>query len=160
MTWREAFLRQARSEHQLLRRLNDPEVEYSHRLHYLQMVAEKLAKGFQCDPDAKDPPPTTHNAFVRLLQTFKGRPDLRKQLGYTDASVFRAFIDSLLGLAAQIERLAPSLAGTQPNPEYPWVDSSGDVIAPVDFEFPLFDPRDPKMIKMERLLDALVRIAS
>lgn len=162
MNWRQAFIRQAKSEHAVRRRLNGPGVEYSHRLHYLQMVTEKLAKGFQANPSDRNPPPTTHHALVRLLQQTKGRPDLRRLLGHTDAAVFRSFIDSLLDLADQIERLAPSAASTtQPNPEYPWRDQTTDeVVAPVDYDFPLFDPRDPRMIKFERLLDALVRIAS
>src|SRR5690349_17478881 len=117
MSWRDAFLRQARSENAVRLRLNDPEVEYSHRLHYTQMVAEKLAKGLQVRPDETDPPPTTHRALVRLLQVLKGRAEARRQLGYGDAAVFKAFIDSILPLAAEIEGLAPAVAGiTHPNP--------------------------------------------
>jgi hypothetical protein len=161
VSWRGAFLRQARSDDNVRRLLNDPQVEYSHRLHYFQMVAEKLAKGFLAAPDDVEPPKASHNAFVRLLQTVKGRPDIRQQLGYADAAVFRAFIDSLLELADRIERLAPSAAGfTQPNPEYPWRDINQNLIhVPAEFDFELFDARNPKMIKMERLLQALLRIA-
>jgi hypothetical protein len=161
VSWRDSFLRQARSDDNVRRRLDDPLVEYSHRLHYFQMVAEKLAKGFMTGPEEAEPPRASHNAFVRLLQTVKGRPDIRRQLGYDDAVVFRAFIDSLLDLADQIERLAPSAAGfTQPNPEYPWRDPATNTIhVPAEFDFQLFDPRNPKMIKMERLLQALLRIA-
>lgn len=162
MNWRDAFLRQARSENDLRRRLNDPAVEYSHRLHYLQMVTEKLAKGFQADVSDPEPPPTSHHALVRLLQTLKGRRELRQQLGFDDAAVFKQYIDSLLDLADRVERLAPSAAGlTQPNPEYPWKNpKSGVVSAPIDFDFAFFDPRDPKMIKFEKLIDQLVRISS
>lgn len=45
MTWREAFLNQARSDAEIRRLLNRERTEYSHQLHYLQMVTEKLAKG-------------------------------------------------------------------------------------------------------------------
>lgn len=162
MSWRDAFLRQARSENDLRLRLNDPSVEYSHRLHYLQMVTEKLAKGFQADPSEADPPPTSHHALVRLMQTLKGRPTVRRQLRFDDAIIFKQYIDSLLDLADRVERLAPSAAGTsQPNPEYPWRDPvTGAVSAPVDFDFPFFDQCDAKMIKFEKLIDQLVRIAS
>jgi len=162
VNWREAFIRQAKSEHALLRRLDRPDVEYSHRLHYIQMVTEKLAKGFRANPSDPNPPPTTHHALVRLLQTLKGRPEVRRQLGYSDAAVFRAFIDSLLDLADQVEQLVPGAANTtQPNAEYPWRDpKTGEVFAPIDYAFPLFDPRNPRMIKFERLLDALVNIAT
>ena len=160
MSWRSAFLRQARREQEVRRRLNDPAVEYCHRLHYLQMVSEKLAKGFLTREGAAEPPAPTHLAFVRLLQVLKSRRDIRERLGY-DAHTFKVYIDSLLQLANRVEQLAPSAAGfTQPNPEYPWRDvATGQVLAPVDFAFPLFDPRDPKMIKLEKLIEWLVEVA-
>lgn len=61
--------------------------------------------------------------LVRLMQTLKGRPMVRRQLRFEDAIVFKQYIDSLLDLADRVERLAPRAAGTsQPNPEYPWGD--------------------------------------
>lgn len=161
MSWRGAFLRQARSENEVRLLLNDPRVEYSHRLHYLQMVTEKLAKAALSNPVDPNPPRMVHGALVRLLQVAKGNRVLRTRLGYSDASVFRAFIDSMLDLASQIESLAPSSAGRyQPNAEYPWEDrKTGLIHTPVDYHFALFDPRDPKMIKFEHLLTALRRVA-
>src|ERR1700733_11626935 len=99
MNWHDAFLRQARSDESVRRRLNDSTTEYSHRLHYLQMVTEKLAKAFQASPTDTEAPTASHIAFVRFLQTLKGRPDIREQLGYKDRKVFQAFINSLLDLA-------------------------------------------------------------
>ena|SRR6266508_1422040 len=158
MNWREAFFAQARSEHVLRRQLNNAQVEYSHQLHYLQMVCEKLAKAYAAHPSSHEPPTTSHLAFVRLLQSLKSRPDARRQLGYEDSTVFRRFIDSLLPLAEKIERLAPNLAGlTSPNPEYPWREPTGDVRAPVDYAFPEFDAKSAQMIKLERLIEALIR---
>jgi hypothetical protein len=137
MTWRDAFLRQARSDYAVWQKLGTPGVEYSHRLHYLQMVAEKLAKGLLCDPGSATPPAPTHAAFVRLLQVLKTRPEIRRQLGYTDASVFKRFLDSLLDLGAKIEGLAPSAAGfAHPNPEYPWRDSNSGNRCPVRVPVP------------------------
>jgi hypothetical protein len=159
MTWRDAFFLQAQREHGVRKLLNEARVEYSHQLHYLQMVTEKLAKAYAAAPGSNTPPPTTHAAFVRLLQTTKGRPDLRRQLGYADTASFREFIDSLLPLADRIEQLAPNFAGTtNPNPEYPWRDAhANEVIAPVQFDFAEFSPRSPQMIKLERLVEALIR---
>jgi hypothetical protein len=161
MNWREAFFRQASSDHLIRQRLNTPAVEYCHRLHYLQMMTEKLAKAFLTGPDDQEPPQFSHVMFVRLLRVIRGRPDMRRVLGYSDSAAFRQFIDSLLPLADQIQRLAPSVAGTtQPNPEYPWKPAADqDVIAPADYAFPLFDPRAPRMIKLETLLDRLVNFA-
>ncbi len=160
MNWREAFIRQSRSDNAVRRRLNQPGVEYSHRLHYLQMVTEKLSKAMQLDPNDFNPPARTHRGLVRLLQVLKGRPEFRERFGYSDTFSFRAFIDSLLDFAGQIERLAPDLAGlTQPNTEYPWRNpATGDIHVPAEFGFEIFNPRDPRMLKIERLIDALLRI--
>jgi hypothetical protein len=153
MGWHESYLIQARSEYAVLQRLSRPGVEYCHRLHYLQMVTEKLAKAMLTAVDTATAAPTSHAMFVRMLQVLKGRPEIRRQLGYSDAGIFKAFIDSLLDLAARIERLSPDQAGlTQPNPEYPWQDRTTDqVITPAQHPFTEFDPRDPKMLKIDRL---------
>jgi hypothetical protein len=161
MNWREAFLRQARSEENVRQRLNQRAVAYCHRLHYLQMVSEKLARGFQMRAASRQPPPLEHKGFVRMLQMIKGRPEIRRMLGYGDTASFVAFVDSLLDLASRVERLAPSHAGlTEPNPEYPWWDPrSGEVYVPSQFAFADFDPRSPRMVKLEQLLQDLLRIA-
>ncbi len=162
MDWHDAFREQARSDHVILGRLADPAVEYCHRLHYLQMTAEKLAKSLLTPPGSAAPPPTSHAAFVRMLQVLKARPEIRRQLGFDDAAQFKSYIDSLLDLAGKIEGLAPAQAGlTHPNPEYPWGDVSTDQVqVPARFAFPEFDPRKPKMIKIHQLLRDLLRIAT
>lgn len=161
MTWREAFLRQAASDHAIRKRLNSADVEYCHRLHYLQMETEKLAKAFLSRPDDDEPPAASHAVFVKFLRVIRGRNDIRRLLGFSDPAMFRRFIDSLLPLAHQIQELAPSAAGvTRPNPEYPWRPTpTSAVVAPAEFEFPLFDPRSPKIAKLDRLLDRLIDLA-
>lgn len=161
MNWREAFLAQARSDAAIRVLLNREGCEYSHQLHYLQMMTEKLAKGLMA-PRNNAPPVKTHAAFVRCLQHIKGRPDLRRRLGYRERSVFRSFIDSLLPLASEIERLAPNFSGTtQPNPEYPWQPKVDDeVVCPASFSFPVFNPKQTHMIRLVRLVENLLRITS
>jgi hypothetical protein len=161
MNWRDAFLRQARSDQMVMDRLNAPGVAYCHRLHYLQMVSEKLAKALLCRSDDAASPPRTHIALVRMLQVLKSRHDVRRKLGFTEATIFKRYVDSLLDLAARIEGLAPALAGLhQPNPEYPWEDQTiHRVIAPADFAFADFDPKKPAMLKLQQLLRDLFRAA-
>ncbi len=162
MDWHDAFLSQARSDYVILGRLADPAVEYCHRLHYLQMVAEKLAKSLLTPAGSSVPPPMSHAAFVRMLQVLKARPEIRRQLGFDDASRFKRYIDSLLDLASRIEALAPAQARlAKPNPEYPWEDlSTHQIQVPARFGFPEFDPRNPRMIKIYELIRDLLRIAS
>jgi hypothetical protein len=160
MNWRDAFLRQARSENSVRNRLNDPTIEYSHRLHYLQMVTEKLAKGYQAPPADYDHSPKIHTGFVRFLQTLKGNTSIRDGLRYDPGPVFNRFLDSLLDLAKRIEQLAPSAAGlSRPNPEYPWRDAgTSEIRVPADYDFPDFSPRDLSMIRLERLIKQLLPI--
>lgn len=99
MGWHEAYLAQARSEEAIRKPLTAARVQYCHRLHYLQMVTEKLAKAMLTLTGSPKPAPTTHAAFVRMLQVIKGRRDIRQQLGFTDATLFKNYIDSLLDLA-------------------------------------------------------------
>jgi hypothetical protein len=124
------------------------------------MVAEKLSKGLQADPDDPDQPPVSHHALVRMLRVLKGWPEVRRRLGYSDAAAFRSFVDSLLPLAGEIESLAPSAAGlNRPNPEYPWKDAATGVVrAPADFPFEAFSPNDPRMVKFEKLLNSLLQV--
>ncbi|MGA2441400.1 MAG: hypothetical protein ABSH08_10595 [Tepidisphaeraceae bacterium] len=127
-------------------------------MHYLQMVTEKLAKAGLANPSDTDSPKTSHNAFVRYLQTLKGRAFTQRQLGYASRKAYRKFIDSILPQAHEIERLAPSVAAmTQPNPEYPWRDPrTGDISAPADYDFPELDPLRSDMLKIEKMIEQLL----
>ena len=158
MDWREAFLLQARSDFAVLIKLNKSAVEDCHRLHYLQMAAEKLGKAMLSRPGSMLPPVTTHAAFARMLQVLKSSPEVRRHLGFNDPAIFKRYIDSLLPLAERIERLAPALAGMkQPNPEYPWADAVvGEVFAPAAFAFTEFNPKRAQMIKMMELMQSLL----
>lgn len=162
MTWREAFLVQARSDHALFERLAALRAEACHRLHYFQMVTEKLAKAWLTGPEAGRPPKPVHAAFVRMLQVIKSQPAVRRQLGYERADVFKKYVDSLLELARRIEALAPAIAGfSQPNAEHPWQDAgTGSVQVPATYPFTEFDRKtNLQMAKLDRLVRALLRAA-
>jgi hypothetical protein len=158
MDWHDAYLTQARSEHAVFRRLNDPKVEYCHRLHYRQMVAEKLAKAVLAPPGSRAPAPPKHAMFVRMLRSIRGRTDIARRMGVGMAQ-FARFLDSILPVAYRIERLSPDQAGfTSPNPEYPWQDPLGVVWAPATYPFQEFDPVDQRMRRTERIISDLLRI--
>jgi hypothetical protein len=162
MDWHEAYLAQARSDYAVLKRLDKSDVPYCHRLHYLQMVSEKLGKAVLTPAGSNQPAPKVHRFLVRMLQTLKGDPVIRRRLKYgTNVGAFRNYIDSLLDLAAKIERLSPDQAGyVLPNPEYPWWTdkTKSQVVAPTDYDFPAFNPRDQKMTLMNLLLEELIKL--
>jgi len=161
MTWREAFLKQARSDFKVMDQLAKSEVELCHRLHYLQMGTEKLARGWRIRANSTEKPAMTHVALVRLLQQLKAEQWIGRRVGYKDNRVFRHFIDRLLDTARKVQNLVPSQAGyDQPNPEYPWQDhGTVSIHAPAGYSFEDFDLEGLKLIQLERLLRALLRIA-
>lgn len=160
MNWREAFLVQARSDAEIWKLLQAEKSEYCHQLHYLQMMTEKFAKSVLTPDSATNPPAMSHAAFVNCLRVIKGRPEIRRMLGYKDTKSFSRYIDSLLPIAARIESLAPSIAGTsQPNPEYPWRTQTGDeVIVPCQHDFQDLGPQSVQLNKLLLLVERLLKI--
>ncbi len=121
MTWQNGYLRQAESDYSIYSDLNKPKVPLCHRLHYLQMASEKLAKSFLCK-GRRTPYERTHYAFVRFLKSTTRSPNIRRKLGYggKNCPAYDTYIKSLLNVAKQIEDLAP-VGGNYDklNPEYP-----------------------------------------
>ncbi len=129
----EVFLRQARSDHEIFLFLEGR--ESCHRLHYLQMSTEKLAKAFFWG--TKTPPDLqSHSVLSRFLRAIASRSDVRQALGYTRKVVFESALWELQPLAEELEQMAPALANG-PNPEYPW-PRENPTTAPVDYAFPLW----------------------
>jgi len=158
VTWREAYLRQARSDYEVYSFLNTPDVPLCHRLHYLQMASEKLAKSF-LSKGSRKPYKKTHIAFVRFLKISKRYKPIQRELGYAkNLPAYCAYIDSLLGPAQLIEDLAP-VGGDHDkvNPEYPWKDATGVIRVPVDYAFREFSAED--IANIQTLLTDLFRIA-
>jgi hypothetical protein len=155
MSWRDSFLEQARSDYEMFGRLNDGVTPFCHRLHFLRMATEKLAKGYICN-ETSGPPPHTHFALVRLLMTIKNRPEMREQLGYgRQYGAFSSYVDSLLPIAGRLEQLAP-VGGHDDklNPEYPWM-CGGTVQCPAQYAYPEFPMTD--LIKFNRFIDGVFR---
>jgi|GEM_PF-1039787 len=161
MTWRGAFLRQAVFEGRMWKKLNREQSAPWARLHFLQMLTEKLAKGFLKAEDSTEPPAHTHAQFVVFLQTIKTNAYFKRRLGFKDTKTFKAYIKSLLRLAQKIEDLAPSIAGDfSPNAEYPWFDrTTNQIHVPAEFLFDEFDFKSRQMIKLVQFIECLLLLA-
>jgi hypothetical protein len=158
MTWRDAYLRQAQSDYEIYSYLNGHRAATCHRLHYLQMASEKLAKSFLCSGNQK-PYKKTHYALVRFLKTTKRHPNVSRLLGYcSNHPAYCAYVDGLMDTAKRVEDLAP-VGGNHDklNPEYPWWDCSRAIQVPADYAFTEFPVTD--LAKMQTLLTSLFRIA-
>jgi hypothetical protein len=132
----EAFFKQARSDWQLYTMLRKSAPRTAcHELHYLQLATEKFGKAYLWG--SRNPPGRKHRAFTRAMQKVSESPDCWQRLGLTEKSHLQSWIDSVLPLVEQIERLAPNLAHPGPNPEYPWPPEL-PTTAPVEYDFPVW----------------------
>lgn len=133
----EAFIAQARSDWRVYRILAErEEVPSCHRLHYLQMVCEKLAKAYRLR-DTKSPIDelvSKHSGFSKFVGPFFTA--LKDEYSGKDEQL-RGLIQRARTLAREIERLAPAIdrSASPENAEYPW-ERDGTVTAPCDFGFP------------------------
>lgn len=162
-TWRSAFFKQAKSDYHIFRVLNREGYPRCHQLHYLQMTTEKLAKGFFCAPESCRPPRPIHDAFVRFMQRAKKMSQI-KNWCQMETHRYRNFIDGLLPIARQIEKLAPKTDLFHPNPEYPFMEKKTNlVISPVDYHFtsiPSLGPgKHPQMAKMLSFIEGCLKMA-
>lgn len=158
MTWRTAYFTQAQNDYDVFREFKGrTDIAMCQKLHYLQMATEKLAKAFLSSATGGRPP-RVHTALVRFLKMSKGRPDIRRRLGYAgkNSPAYCSYIDSLLDVAGRIERLAPVGGQERPNPEYPWEDDNGEVVCPVDYCFPEFGRQE--IVAFQHFTDGLFRI--
>lgn len=127
---------QAKSDHEMYLLLRREGTAQCHTLHYLQMAAEKIAKAYLWR-DAV--PPKKHIGFARFLSSLcQTRSANRERVAgiFASKSVdsFKSRIRSVATIAHELERLAPSLAGDGPNPEYPWPHAN-PIAAPVNHTF-------------------------
>lgn len=157
MNWQDAYLTQAWSDFQVFREMNSSRYPTCHALHYLQMATEKLAKGFLCRRSG-GPPKKSHYSLVNFLNVSRSQRDWREKLGYgQNPKAYSSYIDSLLPIASQIEKLAP-VGGDfdRINPEYPWINDKGDVDCPCKYDFAHIDTTD--MANFRKLVHRLFQI--
>lgn len=153
--WQTAYFRQARSDYDTFLLLEASGAAFCQRLHFLQMTAEKLAKGFASTPGGP-PQPKVHRGYAQFLQQVKRRPELQMLCPGGPRQVTQ-YVDALLPYAHLIENLAPANANDGPNAEYPWQTPTG-VAAPVDYAFSSLRFDAHGMINMLKFLDRCFQI--
>ena len=146
------FLDQARSDYEVYGRLRG--AAECHRLHYLQMCTEKLAKVYFWRNG--NPVGLKHHVFepfLRDLETSRPR-DFHQMFGYVAARRFSHLKSSILDLASRIQNLAPGGRNPGPNPEYPWPPAM-PTLGPLAYSFPEW--RDWNQTTAGRRLHEFVR---
>jgi len=105
------------------------------------MATEKLAKAYFWRSGS--PPPKNHAGFVQFLRSLGGVQQANRQQ-VANALAFKSFgdlqnwIQAVLPLAYDLERIAPALANNGPNPEYPWPHNA-PTDTPVRSRFAVWD---------------------
>lgn len=137
----EAFIAQARSDwavYEILAVQRD--VEPCHRLHYLQMVCEKVAKAYRLrDTTAPvDNIVSRHSGFAKFVAPFFIAV-LKDEYRNREAQL-RQLLRQARAIAREIEKLAPAIdrLAAPENAEYPW-ERDGQVTAPCSYGFPSLD---------------------
>ncbi len=159
MSWIAAFKRQAAADFALYDRLVNlsPPAANCHSLHMLQMALEKLTKALTALSD-NEPPPALHANPVVLLRGIVNSPKLRTQLGFASVRAAKQKLRRLEPVAEAIHALVPRDVRT-PNAEYPWVTSSGIVVAPIDEGHARISPADARLRELCRIAETLLRDA-
>ncbi len=76
--WRSAYFEQAKSDYQIFLKFIDlKDVPLCQKLHYLQMMTEKMAKGFQT-PIGNGQYTNTHKVFVDFVNAAAKNKSLRR----------------------------------------------------------------------------------
>ncbi len=142
MAWSRAFAQQALSDldaHDLLGVSGDK----CHRLHFLQMAAEKLCKAFLISGDGYDKLPFKHCIISKYLPVI-----IRGSL----ANEFRTRA-SLKAHLIFIKHISPSCHANKSRPEnseYPWIESQDRVAVPCDYSFPNIDETDRRFVGLKK----------
>ncbi len=130
------FLVQARTNYAVFDMLHESaDFPACHALHYLQMATELLGKAHAWKNGRQA---NTHRAFVSFLRSLSTNRKAQKQLGFDGKNEsWKHLIRKSIPLAERIEDLAPALAGSGPNPEYPWPPDAPHT-APAEHSFEIW----------------------
>ncbi len=152
--WARSYAIQALSDLNVRDTLATLNVEKCHRLHFLQMAAEKACKAHLVKQNGHEHVRKSH-AYVETVLPIIAR---YFYAAINDQNKIRAWeIEEIKSLARQIEMLAPACDddGLRPdNSEYPWEDGRGEICVPCRYSFPNVDDGSRALVRLIRLIRA------
>src|SRR5262245_27699089 len=155
--WARGYARQADADLKTFEALQRmPEIPECHKLQFLQMACEKLAKAHLCGEGAD--PVSLQSSHAYITKTL---PIVLRQTAaffkYTGKQA-REVLRHAKRICQEIEVLAPAVrrGGSRPdNCEYPWCDSRGTLRIPAESKFVpsqlLLMPSGPTFLKLLRV---------
>ncbi len=150
--WARAYALQALSDLRVRDRLVEAGAEKCHRLHYLQMGAEKVCKVHLTMGDGHANVRKTH-AYVKTVLPIIARRFY--SMTGADTAIQAWQLERIRSFSREIEVIAPACnAGDvrDDNSEYPWLDGRGDVQILCLYSFPRVNDGDPGILLVIRLI--------
>lgn len=150
--WARGYAKQALSDLRAREALVQTNAERCHRLHFLQMAAEKTCKAHLSKANRRDKVRKSHACVERIL------PIIARQfyaVMNNNNQIARWEISQIRHLAHEIEVLAPACDDgdvRRDNSEYPWEDRKGEIRIPCEYGFPNIDDGARTIIRLIRLI--------
>jgi len=153
-SWAKSYAKQALSDLRAWNILVVAPAEKCHRLHFLQMAAEKTCKAHLTLVHGHDKVKKSH-AVVKdnlplIARYFYARISHDNKIAAWEINAIKHF-------AGEIELLAPACdheGAREDNTEYPWEDDNGKVYTPCDYTFPNIDdgPENTIIVRLVKLI--------
>ncbi len=122
----EAYATQSQSDFKVYRDFLQ-DTEECHRLHFLQMACEKIAKAYRLrdTPNFPEENLYSHVFFSKFILSLLTSPEIKNRYRARDAKLKQMVRDGQR-LSRQIETLAPAVDREQipSNVEYPWIEGN------------------------------------
>lgn len=143
--WASAHLHQAFSDYRMFKRIEDMDVEDSHKIYFLLKMSEKAALHYLTD--GLQPPKKDHNSLLYFFKAARYEPLLRKRIQQKIrySSLIKK-IERIEEFAKELHRLV-SVNQQLANCEYPWKDERGEIHVPAETEFPIFGPHNALLLR-------------
>jgi|SRR6185437_124476 len=150
--WARAFALQALSDLRAREMLVSSNAEKCHRLHFLQMAAEKTCKAHLILANGNDSVRKSHAYIASVLPViaryFYSAANNKSQMAQWE-------VDQIKRLAHEIELLCPACdedSTREDNSEYPWLDGQGSVQVPCQYNFPGIDDGSRDIVRLIKLI--------
>ena len=151
LDWQRAYALQALSDLEARDIVANGGADKCHRLHFLQMAAEKVCKAYLVAANGHENVRKSHAYVASTL------PLLARQFyGVArEAELQQWQVRAIRHFAQEIELLAPACddGGTrEDNSEYPWLNAGAEVQAPCRYNFPRIHDGDRTLVSVIHLL--------
>ncbi len=153
--WAAAYARQALSDVQALEFLPRAQADKCHRLHFLQMAAEKVCRAHLTANNGHERVRKTHGYIARNLPVVAREFYSRHRSGGLAAWQ----LAGIRKVSFEIQVASPASDNSdsrEDNSEYPWLDGQGTIQTPCLYAFPNLDDGAPAV----RLILRLLRVAA